>query len=562
MGDFKQGYTIFNTTAVQPDGKIVAAGVAWNGSNYDFTIARFNINGSADSTFSDDGKQTTDFGSHDDNAYSIAIQKDGKIIVAGTSTSQFALARYNTDGSLDNSFNGNGKRITSMGFGDVCQSVALQPDGKIVAAGYTFLDSQLDSVVFAVARFNADGTPDNTFNQNGKQYSNFGAFKDFANSVAIQNNGKIVVSGYSYLNNTSDFSIARFNADGSPDTTFSDDGKQNDVFGPDGYYGKSLAIQTDGKIIVAGYSETSSGSSSSFAVARYKTDGSLDSTFSEDGYQSTYLGADQEFGNAVAVNIDGRIAVAGTNNNFAIAMYKTDGSMDTTFGINGIETTDIGVSGGSIQSIVFSNNKLYAAGYGTFPGTLGIEARYLLAEGGALPVSLLDFKAFLQNKSVLLQWKIATEKNVTNFVIERSADGNRFLQIGTIPAKGISAFTNNYSITDQQPLPGINFYRLKMIDADGKFTYSNIVAVKMSADNKLRIFPNPAKRILFVQANGNNENALVQIVDFGGRKLKEMKVFLNGNTSFSVDVSNLANGMYNLILFKNQKTETQKFIKE
>ena len=115
---------------------------------------------------------------------------------------------------------------------------------------------------------------------------------------------------------------------------------------------------------------------------------------------------------------------------------------------------------------------------------------------------------------------------------------------------------------DEQPLQGINFYRLKMVDADGKFTYSNIVAVKINADNKLQIFPNPAKRILFVEANGNNENAIVQIVDGGGRKLKEVKVFLNGKTSFSVDISNLPNGIYNLILHKKEKTEVQRFIKK
>ena len=178
------------------------------------------------------------------------------------------------------------------------------------------------------------------------------------------------------------------------------------------------------------------------------------------------------------------------------------------------------------------NNKLCAAGYGQFPGSLGVVARYLLTQGGPLPVSLLDFKAVLQNKSVLLQWKIATEKNLTMFVIERSADGNRFLPINSVTVKGINAVKTNYSIIDEQPLQGINFYRLKMVDIDGKFTYSNIVAVKITPDNQLHIFPNPATKILFVEANGNNENATVQIVDAGGRKLKEMKVFLNELPSF------------------------------
>ena len=173
----------------------------------------------------------------------------------------------------------------------------------------------------------------------------------------------------------------------------------------------------------------------------------------------------------------------------------------------------------------------------------------------------MDFTGVLQNKSVLLKWKIATEKHITSFVIERSADGNRFLPINNLQVKGLSTFTRNYSITDERPLKGVNFYRLKIFDIDDKFTYSNIVAVKINTDNKLQVFPNPADRILFAEATGNNESAIVQIVDEGGRKLKEMKISLNGVTSFSIDISTLPGGIYNLILNRNEKTEVRRFIK-
>ena len=215
-----------------------------------------------------------------------------------------------------------------------------------------------------------------------------------------------------------------------------------------------------------------------------------------------------------------------------------------------------------IAGIAINNDMLYAVGYGQYPGNLGVVVRYLLSEGGPLPVSLLNFTGAVQNKSVLLKWELATQKNITSFVIERSADGNRFLPINIISTSGINGFIFNYSIIDHQPLPGLNFYRLKLLDADGKFTYSNIVAVKMNTGNKFQIFPNPAQRVLFVEANGNNENADLQIVDAAGRKLSEMKVYLNGKTSFSVDVSGLPGGMYNLILHKKAKTEVQTFIKK
>ncbi|MEO8765511.1 MAG: T9SS type A sorting domain-containing protein [Ginsengibacter sp.] len=559
-GDSKQGDTWFNTTAIQTDGKIVAAGFTWNGSNYDFAVARFNINGTPDSTFSDDGKQVTNLGATD-VAYSMVIQPDGKIVVAGNSKTQFAIARYNINGSLDNTFSGDGKLVIPMGFADACKSVALQNDGKIVLVGYTFTDATYGPASFAVARLNANGTLDNTFNGNGKQLTDFEDAPSFGTSVAISNEGKIVVGGRTYLNNQDNFSLVRFNNDGGFDTTFSHDGKQTSAFDVDDYFLESLAIQSDGKIVAGGFSETSDGSSSSFAAARYATNGDLDNSFSDDGFQSTSMGPDFNFGTSVAVSSSGRIAIGGTNDNFAIILYKNDGTADSAFGIDGIQMTPIGTGGSSIQSMVFSDNKLYAAGNGLFPGRLGVVARYLLAEGGVLPVGLLDFTGVLQNKSVKLEWKIITEKALTGFVIERSADGNKFSPINSVKVNGISSFTRNYAILDDQPLPGINFYRLKMVDIDGKFTYSNVIAIKTNAGFTLQVFPNPATTILFVGADGNKENATVQIVDAVGRVIRDGKIFLNGKTSFSVDVNNLPGGFYNLILHKKDKTETQKFIK-
>lgn len=563
-GDYKQGNTIFNSAAVQTDGKLVAAGQAWNGSNFDFAIARYKINGSPDSTFGQNGQLLTDFDGKDNYAYSVAIQTDGKILVAGNNdniNSKFAVARYNTDGTPDNTFSEDGKFIIPMGFADILNSVALQSDGKILLSGYTFTNDNYDSVDFALARLNINGTPDSTFSEDGKQLTDFNASLDFASAVAVQSDDKIIVSGRSVLNKINNFSLARYNTDGSLDTSFSHDGKQNNVFGPDGYFGTCLAIQTDNNILVGGFSETSSGSSSAFAVARYTTNGELDNTFSDDGFQSTSLGSGLNIGRSIAVNTDGRIAIGGTNDNYAIVMYNGDGSYNNNFSNDGIEITNIGVRGSSIQSLTFSDNRLYATGNGEFPGTLGVVARYIVPEGGPLPVSMMDFKAVLQNNAVILQWKIATEKNLSRFVIERSADGNSFLPINNISA-GVSTSVKNYSATDEQPLKNINFYRLKIFDDDGKFTYSNIVAVKISGNNKLHLFPNPTKDILFVQADGQQENATIQIVDATGRKIKEFKVGLNNNTSFSINVNFMPKGIYNLVLRKKEKTEVRTFIKK
>ncbi len=189
------------TVGIQADGKIVAGGHASDGDKTYFAVARYNTNGSLDNTFDNDGLQTTSFGSSD-NGYSLAIQNDGKIILAGYtsvgSNTNFAIARYNRDGSPDHSFNGNGKQIANISSDQqIGNSLAIQSDGKIVVAGYTLGGANNND--FAVARFNTDGSPDNTFDNDGILTTDFTSSDDYAGSVAIQSDNKILVAGYSYV---------------------------------------------------------------------------------------------------------------------------------------------------------------------------------------------------------------------------------------------------------------------------------------------------------------------------------------------------------------------------
>ncbi|MEO6327838.1 MAG: T9SS type A sorting domain-containing protein [Ginsengibacter sp.] len=557
-----QGSTFYAATIIQSDGKILAAGHTWNGSNYDFALVRYNTDGSLDNSFSGDGKQVTDFGSSNDYAKAIAIQSDGKILLAGRGGNTLALARYNSDGSLDNSFSGDGKRTDNFGSSDSAVSITIQPDGKILAGGSV------------LARYNINGSTDNSFGENGKLTTPFTVYEnDYAfncNDIALQNDGKIVIVGVDPFGSV----VARYNTDGTADSTFDEDGQKTLIDESSPYFssesalhGKSIAIQNDGNIVVGGdYEYNYRGIQSPFALIRLNPDGKLDDSFNSGGVVFTYINSNS-YATSVFIQSDNKIILGGysyngSSDNFTLSRYNADGSLDNTFNSNGTETTQVSGAYDRIASIAVAGNNLYAVGYGQYPGNLGVVARYLFAESGPLPVSILDFEAHLQNKSVLLQWKIATEKNLTNFVIERGADGNRFLPIRNLSAAGVSTLPKNFSTSDEQPLQGINFYRLKMIDVDGKFTYSNTIAVKINADNTLRIFPNPAKRILFATATAtNNEVAVIRIVDQSGRKLKEMHVALKGKTSFSIDITNLISGVYNLILCKKEKTEVQTFIK-
>jgi uncharacterized delta-60 repeat protein len=367
---------IAEAVAVQADGKIVAVGSSFSSATGDdFALARYNADGSLDTSFSGDGLLITDFAGSGDIATSVAIQADGKIIVAGYSgqvgsgRTVFALARYNADGSLDTSFSGDGQLTMDFGsWDDLANSVAIQADGKIVVAGWSSLID--GSVDFALARYNADGSLDTSFSGDGRLITDFGATTDIAVSVAIQADGKIVAAGTSLQSATEvDFAVARYNADGSLDTSFRGDGRLTTDFGTAGDdFANSVAIQADGKIVVAGESSPS-GIWNDFALARYNVDGSLDTSFSGDGRLTTGLGTKDDSAYSVAIQADGKIVAAGWSEqsgtwlDFALARYNVDGSLDTSFSGDGWVTTDFGGANEFAFSVAIQKDgKIVAAG--------------------------------------------------------------------------------------------------------------------------------------------------------------------------------------------------------
>jgi len=316
--------------ALQGDGKIVVAGSTQvSGTNYDFALSRLNSNGTPDTTFNGTGKLTIPFdlgGGNKDRAYGVVLQPDGKILVVGSAQTSstgyvFAVARVNADGSLDGSFNGSGKQTISMGVGlhnDQAFGVALEPDNKIVVVGFSQISST--NYDFAVARLNTNGSLDTTFNNSGKRTIAFdigGGFDDEAKGVAIQSDGKIVVAGFAQVaTNTYDFAVARLNVNGTLDTGFNGTGKEAIGFnlgGANNDGARSVAIQKDGKIVLGGYAEISA-PHYAFALARLNPDGSLDPTFNGGGKQSVSFnlggGFDDE-ATGLSIQPDSKIIVTG-----------------------------------------------------------------------------------------------------------------------------------------------------------------------------------------------------------------------------------------------------------
>jgi uncharacterized delta-60 repeat protein len=356
--------------AVQPDGKIVAVGtVSPFFSFHDlFGVTRYNADGTLDLfSFGTGGKVTTNFGSFEDVAEAVAIQADGKIVVAGTTygpndapiisdrLSDFALARYNADGSLDTTF-GTGGKVTTDVFGspDIAADMLIQPDGKIVVVG--------SSHGITVARYNSNGSPDQTFGPP------FGFARvtldgninniDRADAVALQSDGKIVVAGQTKepSSNFHRFTLVRFNTNGTLDSGFDGDGFAVVGFSAEGSVidsASGVAVQPDGKIVACGFAfgipQPGFPSGPASVLARLKPDGSLDTTFGGgDGKVVTqeFLGS-QFSATDIMLQPDGRIVAAGgavntnsTDVDFAVARYNADGTLDQSFGSGGKIRTD------------------------------------------------------------------------------------------------------------------------------------------------------------------------------------------------------------------------------
>lgn len=312
-----------NALGIQSDGKIIAAGVSNNGRNTDFALVRYNSNGSLDETFGTFGTSgivntdiTISGKNYSDYAPALGIQSDGKIVLAGTTStgnnSYFALVRYNANGSLDSTFGIGGMVTTDMGYNAYAYDLGIQTDGKIVVAG----DSYSSKYNITLLRYNSNGSLDSTFGTGGKLTTNIGNYESHARALSIQSDGKIVVAGYYFNGNTKlwDFVLVRYNTNGSLDTSFGTGGV---VTTDTGSFVVALEVLSDGKIVAGGYSD--------FTLVRYNANGSLDSTFGTGGMVTTDISESfTDNSRALSIQSDGKIVVAGSTyytGYFALVRY-------------------------------------------------------------------------------------------------------------------------------------------------------------------------------------------------------------------------------------------------
>ena len=382
--DLAHSTDIANAVAVQADGKLVVVGQTYKHNDYtgeDFAVARYNTDGTLDSTFGTRGKVRTDFPGLAAVPSSVVIQSDGKIVVAGgafplfTFLGDFKVVRYNPNGSLDTSFGDGGIVTTTFPEGSYAFALALQSDGKIIAAGTVFVDfnpGDMSDTDFALARYNPDGSLDTTFGNGGTVTTDFFGNEDDVFSVLIQPDGKIIAVGSANSPvNYYDFAAARYLANGTLDSTFGTGGKVSTDFGDHNFdQARSAALQSDGRIVAAGFAISQNGLSQNFAVARYTSNGVLDTTFSRDGITQIDFGSCCQSAYKVLLQSDGKIITVGyantedSDSDFLLARLSPRGSLDATFGVGGKVRTSFGdLNGGANGAALQSDGKIVAVGF-------------------------------------------------------------------------------------------------------------------------------------------------------------------------------------------------------
>lgn len=397
LTQFPDSYSGGRAVALRPGGEIVAAGFAHTNDSVasDFAIAQYKATGELDPAFGTGGRVRTDIGGRYDDALAVAVQPNGKVVVAGSSSdstgSDMAVARYNRNGTLDTEFDGDGIALVDLGNESFARSVAVQRNGKILLAG-SALRPEGDACCvadFTLVRLTRSGALDGTFGDGGRVFTDFlpGPDNGFgaASAVMVQPDGRIVAAGTGDSGGDSvDFVISRYRANGSLDPTFSRDGRNTTDFA--GYQDeiRALAIDTYGRIVAAGQAcefPRDSDEVCDFGLVRFTGHGILDERFGHSGKVLTDLGADVNEGvRGVVIQRDGRIVAAGeTQGDVGLTRYRADGRLDRSFGGDGIVVTPVSPSTDEVGGLKFqADGRLVVAGTAAVSQSFGFfVSRYL-----------------------------------------------------------------------------------------------------------------------------------------------------------------------------------------
>jgi len=402
--------------AIQPDGNILVCGSS-TANGMDMVVTRLLPDGSSDNSFGTGGTVFVDMGSTS-VASAVIVQEDGKIILAGSSGSDFAVVRLSSDGSLDNSFSFDGKLVIPIGVStDNASDVAITTGQKIIICG---TDWEPGSSDVAVVRLNPDGSMDNTFSFDGIATTNIDG-NDNGVSIFANPDGKVTVGGYSSGNSGIHPILIRYNEDGSLDNTFSTAGELLvDLGGEEGTF-RDITLTGSGKIIATG--SIGLGTAAEMLVARFQTNGDPDLSFSFDGLAGTDFFGEEDLGFAIVLQPDGKILAGGYakdgNKMMAMLRFDNDGNLDNTFGTNGLVTTQASTVD-EIQALALqADGKIVAFGRAYTVDADQVAARYIsgmnigIGEVDAYIGSTLVYPNPITDQKVIVEYELREKATVS-----------------------------------------------------------------------------------------------------------------------------------------------------
>jgi uncharacterized delta-60 repeat protein len=530
--------------AVQNDGKILVAGQTDSGGSKgnDFAVIRFNSNGSRDTTFGTNGLVTTDLGSTSDAAYAMALQSDGKIVVVGqTSTigtsSDFAIVRYSTNGTLDATFGTGGKVITDFAGGaDQADGVALTADGHIVVSGSASFGGILR---FAIARYTATGQLDTSFGSSGKTTTAFSQGYARGQSVVLLPDGSMVVAGaaYNYAADGGDFAAVKYSSSGQLDTTFGNHGWALVDFGAD-EAAHSILRQSNGDLLLAGEYSNSDTGEADFALTRLTATGALDTTFASGGHVLTDFDGDYDAAFSAALQSDDKIVLAGVavvdgDAEFGIARYNSNGNLDTTFG-SGLVTIGFGTGGDHANAIAIDGQgRIVVAGMTSDDqGAVDLAVARVIGRSNVPPVAQPGSGyVVIAGSSIQLNGSASTDSDgtIVNYEWDFNYDGTTF----NTDATGVTTMFSAAGMTG----PTTRTIALRVTDNDGATTIATATVTinplspppsppPAPVSGSFELDADPAKpgyNLLVVNGTSGNDR-----IDFCSARNGQIEVMLNG----------------------------------
>lgn len=384
-------------SCVQSDGKILVVGYTSDTANR-ICIARYNVNGSLDVTFGNNGLVIASPNGGNAIANDISLQADGKIVVVGREQELF-VARYNSNGTPDNTFGNAGYVTTSVLNNATASALVIQPDGKIVVGGHG-MNSMPDGTAFVLLRYNVNGTLDQTFGNSGVVVvdiatgSGLGAL-DILNTIKLQSDGKIIAAGVSGPN----VAIARVAPNGIIDSSFGTAGIVTNNYASAGNsVFNDIALQPDGKIVAVG---SAFDAHANVLIVKYDNTGKEDVAFGSNGVLISSLSQQNSYATSILLQGDGKIMIGGEayiNNSpqFALARYSNLGVWDATFGNNGIVITIVDNNNSSISDIEFHDGGIVAIG----SNKLNANADFIIARYRLFPLGVSGANVFGDNVMV------------------------------------------------------------------------------------------------------------------------------------------------------------------